>query len=203
MPSTPPHHSSPDTGIENGNVSLSHPGVSVHRETTPLPLISVLPPPSSNPVACRPGLDRRRLSSLRPPPRFGKRDAAYPADHASRHSDRGRRRLDTTTGKQHKGSTTTMQESTANQRSRSEGMRTHGCLPLHFPLPFPVDLAFFSKPNPSSPCLYSGAPAPRGIGPVLGQDGHRPHPRVITVFSMLIPILICVHSPKHMQAPAQ
>lgn len=54
--------------------------------------------PSSNPVACRPGPDRRRLPSLRPP-RLGKRDAAYPADHASRHSDRGCRRLDATTGR--------------------------------------------------------------------------------------------------------
>lgn len=83
-----------------------------------------------------------------------------------------------------------MQESTANQRSMSEGMRTHGCLPLHFPLPFPVDL--LSSPNLTHhPHVCTTALRPH-VGSALFGDraGHRPHPRVTTIFSILIPILI-------------
>lgn len=118
--------------------------------------------PSSNPVACRPGPDRRRLSSLRPP-RLGKRDGAYPADHASRHSDRGCRRLDATTG-----STQDIHQDAREQRTRrsiSEGTRNHRRLSLHIPLSFPHPLSLFSNLTHHPPCLCNGPQTPRGIGP--------------------------------------
>jgi hypothetical protein len=71
----PPHQSSPDTGIMDGNVSLSHPGVSTERREG----VRVSPhfrPPSPNPAPpCRPtlpttprpGLDLRRLTNSPPP----------------------------------------------------------------------------------------------------------------------------------------
>lgn len=138
--------------------------VCVDRETAPLPLISVLP--SSNPVACRPGPDRRRLTSLRPS-RLGKRDAAYPAGHAPRHSDRGCRRLDATTGR------STRYPPRRCKRAANQTINIRGDeKPRMFAAPLPPSLppsACFLSPNLTHhPHVCATAPRPH-VGSALDR----------------------------------